>query len=72
MFADDQIHIYENVDGHQRAILQFNLLCKNYNMVISEQKTKTLSFRGAHQLNIDTQLIGTSITLQLFRLWHQT
>jgi hypothetical protein len=46
MFADDQLLIDESERGLQRAVFQLQNILKNYNMEISEEKTKSVAATG--------------------------
>ena len=50
MFADDQIVIAEKEDNLQRAIHQLSNITSEYNLQISNEKTKIMAFRGIEHL----------------------
>ena len=47
-FADDQILIAKNEDELQRMLYKLNIVAKTYNMEISPEKTKVMTFKGSH------------------------
>jgi hypothetical protein len=46
LFADDQVILVNSEDNLQRAIHRLNVISKDYNMLISFDKTKVLALRG--------------------------
>jgi hypothetical protein len=48
LFADDQIIIQESEDELQRSIFYLTNIYKSYNLKISINKTKTVSFKGKY------------------------
>ena len=46
MFADDIVLIFDTEDRLQKAVYELNKICKEYNMIISENKTKIMAFQG--------------------------
>lgn len=50
LYADDQVLIANSEDGLQRAIYKLNIVAREYNMKISEKKTKVTAFKGKYPL----------------------
>ena len=46
LFADDQVIFASNEDELQRGVYSLNRIATDYNMKISENKTKTMAFQG--------------------------
>jgi hypothetical protein len=51
-FADDQVILANSEGNLQRAIHRLNVICKDYNMRISIDKTKVLALRGKDPVRI--------------------
>jgi hypothetical protein len=50
IFADNQVLIAESEDDIERAVFQLQNILKNYNVEISEEKTKSMAVSGkTHQ-----------------------
>jgi hypothetical protein len=54
LFADDQIIIQESEDELQKSIFYLNNICKSYNLKISINETKAMTFKGKYPVRTKT------------------
>jgi hypothetical protein len=52
IFADDRVILENSEDNLQRTIHRLNVISKDYNMIISIDKTKVLALRGKDLIKI--------------------
>ena len=56
LLADGQILIMKTKVTSREPLHQLDLVCKNYNMIISNQKTKDMTFERVHPIRTKTSV----------------
>jgi hypothetical protein len=67
LFADDQVILANSEDNLQRAIHRLHVISKDYNMIISIDKTKVFALRVKDPIRIKT-VINERILDQVLNL----
>ena len=59
LFADEQVIIQDSEDNLQKSVYLLNQMSKDYNLKISTDKTKIVTFKGKHLIRSKTETDGS-------------
>ena len=59
LFADDQVIIQDSEDKFQKSVNILNQISKGYNLKISKDKTKIMSFEGKYLVRSKLEIDGS-------------